>query len=111
MWDEDTSDERIVVDASFADPYLAVLRDDLHLLLLQVDSSGDIDEAAMNDEIAEGKWLSCCLYHDENGKVFPGEGNKLLLFLLSSDSKVYVSRAEEKLEQIWVNNESDMFQC
>ena len=99
VWDEDTSDERIVIRASFADPYLAILRDDLHLLLLQMDSSGDIDEVSLSEEMTSSKWISCCLYNDKTGKLFPGEGNKLLLFLLGSDSKLYVSKTEKETKE------------
>ena len=97
VWDEDTSDERIAIATSFADPYLAILRDDLHILLLQIDSSGDVDEVLLGDEFTNQKWLSCCLYRDNMGKFFPGEADekdKFLLFLLSSDSKLYVSKPE-----------------
>ncbi|KAF9894195.1 mRNA cleavage and polyadenylation factor subunit [Aspergillus nanangensis] len=49
VWDEDTSDERVAVSVSFADPYLAILRDDSTLLLLQADESGDIDEVDLTE--------------------------------------------------------------
>lgn len=81
------------MSASFADPYLAIIRDDSSLLLLQVDDSGDIDEVDVSEDTASRKWLSCCLYRDK-ARVFsrsgPPEGD-LCLFLLSSDCKLFVS--------------------
>lgn len=98
VWDEDTSEERMAVSTSLADPYLAILRDDSTLLLLQADDSGDLDELPINETITSIKWFSCCLYRDTN-KVFsfsestPDGSNEsdILLFLLSSDGKLFVS--------------------
>lgn len=97
VWDEDTSDERMAVSASFADPYLAIICDDSSLLLLQADESGDIDEVVANGDVAAQKWLSCCLYQDRSG-VFSANPTSenftkgdTCLFLLSSDCKLFVS--------------------
>lgn len=94
VWDEDTSDERMAVSARFADPYLAIIRDDSSLLLLQSDDSGDIDEVDLKEDITAQKWLSCCLYRDQ-ARIFSPSGaiseGDLCLFLLSSDSKLFVS--------------------
>lgn len=100
VWDEDTSEERIAVSASLVGSYLAILRDDSTLLLLQADDSGDLDEVSLEESLAGlgSNWLSCCLYYDKNG-VFeaacPGlDGppkDETLLFLLSLDCRLYVS--------------------
>lgn len=97
VWDEDTSDERMAVRASFADPYIAILRDDATLLLLQADNSGDLDEVSINETI-DPKWLSCCLYRDtsrafSHAKLTSEESSQsdIILFLLSSDCKLFVS--------------------
>lgn len=83
----------MAVSASFADPYLAIIRDDSSLLLLQADDSGDIDEVDVSEDIAAQKWLSCCLYQDKAG-IFSGISGKsqdvLCLFLLSSDCRLFV---------------------
>ena len=100
VWDEDTSEERIAVSASLVDSYLAILRDDSTLLLLQADDSGDLDEVLLDEGLAGlgSKWLSCCLYCDKDG-VFeaarpaldgPSKG-EIFLFLLSLDCRLYVS--------------------
>ncbi|KAJ5752373.1 hypothetical protein N7520_009290 [Penicillium odoratum] len=96
IWDEDTDEERIAVSASFADPYLSILRDDSSLLLLQADASGDLDEVPVSDEMSMLKWQSGCLYHDKNqafgslqSKSSGAEGN-VLLFLLSAEYKLSI---------------------
>lgn len=95
VWDEDTDEERLAVSASFADPYLAILRDDSSLLLLQADDSGDLDEISLPDELSSLKWRSASLYQD-NDQVFSSksadtaDGN-IILLLLSTDYKLSVS--------------------
>jgi cleavage and polyadenylation specificity factor subunit 1 len=96
IWDEDTDEERIAVSASFADPYLAILRDDSSLLLLQTDASGDLEEVSLSDEMSTLKWRSGCLYHDKHRsfgalhtKSSAAEPN-ILLFLLNAENKLSV---------------------
>ncbi|XHG02780.1 mRNA cleavage and polyadenylation factor subunit, variant 2 [Aspergillus wentii] len=97
VWDEDTSDERMAVAASFVDPYLAILRDDSTLLLLQADEKGDLDEVVLSEDISTKKWLSSCVYYDHNGcfsMVDPASEKSsrrtVLLFLLSSDCRLFM---------------------
>lgn len=97
VWDEDTSDERSVVTASFAEPYLLVIRDDQSLLLLQADKSGDLDEVELEGELSSSKWLSGCLYHDKYHAFLPDKGetkppsDNVLMFLLRADHTLFVS--------------------
>lgn len=106
VWDEDTSDERMAISACFTDPYLTILRDDFSLLLLQADDSGDVDEIALSEEVTNKKWLSSCLYCDRTG-IFSFSSsatatekehsrNDILLFLLSSDSKLFMLRLPDQ---------------
>jgi cleavage and polyadenylation specificity factor subunit 1 len=98
VWDEDTSDERVAVSASFYDPYLLIIRDDSSVLLLQADESGDLDDVPLPTEIRSSQWRFGCLYHDKSqsfsvassvSKNFT-EGD-VLLFLLSAECKLSVS--------------------
>lgn len=97
IWDEDTDEERVAVSASFADPYLAVLRDDSSLLLLQADDSGDLDEISLSNEMSTLKWHSGCLYHDRHQKFSPHTTTNgtatanVIMFLLNPDYKLSVS--------------------
>ncbi|KAJ8175064.1 hypothetical protein LV164_008670 [Aspergillus fumigatus] len=103
VWDEDTSDERMAVSASLADPYIAILRDDSTLMLLQADDSGDLDEVELNEAARAGKWRSCCLYWDK-AEFFSSTGPaskqgtrcELFLFLLSIDCRLYVYRLPDQ---------------
>ncbi|KAJ5677429.1 Cleavage/polyadenylation specificity factor A subunit C-terminal [Penicillium maclennaniae] len=101
IWDEDTDEERLAVSASFVDPYLAILRDDSSLLVLQADDSGDLDEVSLPDEISSSKWRSTCLYNDKHeafGKCHPSPNaakENVLIFLLSMDNKVSIFRLSD----------------
>lgn len=96
VWDEDTSDERSVVAASFAESYLLIIRDDQSLLLLQADRSGDLDEIEIEGDLSSSKWLSGCLYHDKYHVFLPNKsdpkpsGNTLMI-LLRADHTLFVS--------------------
>lgn len=106
VWDEDTSDERVAVSASFIDPYLVIIRDDLSVLLLQADESGDLDEIPLSNEISSSQWRSGCLYHD-NSQSFSVAGSsskdtsegEVLLFLLNLEYKLSVGGRQRKEEK------------
>lgn len=92
VWDEDEGDERIAVSASFADPYLLIIRDDSSILLLHSDESGDLDELTKPETVSSQSWLCGCLYTDKHG-VFE-EGNTAettYMFLLNQECKLFVS--------------------
>lgn len=95
IWDEETDEERVAVSASLVDPFIAILRDDASLLLLQVDESGDLDEVPLPDDISTLKCRSICLYHDKTHTFTPAQngedGSNMLLFILTSDYKISVS--------------------
>ncbi|WEW58506.1 mRNA cleavage and polyadenylation factor subunit [Emydomyces testavorans] len=94
IWDEDTSDERSVVRASFAEPYLLIIRDDQSLLLLQADKSGDLDEVDIEGTLTFNKWLSGCLYLDKYHAFTPGKekspSDNVLLALLRTDNTLSI---------------------
>ncbi|RAL07489.1 cleavage/polyadenylation factor CFT1 [Aspergillus homomorphus CBS 101889] len=99
IWDDDTNDERVAVNTSFADPCLAILRDDSSILFLQVDDSGDLDEVILNDQLAAKNWVSCSLYYDKTGTFSSVDSASkgllqggLYLFLLGQDSRLYIYR-------------------
>ncbi|KAL2824543.1 CPSF A subunit region-domain-containing protein [Aspergillus cavernicola] len=103
VWDDDNSDERVAVSASIADPFLAIIRDDSTLLLLQADDSGDLDQVTVAEDVATRKWLSACLYCDKAGffalsgpnaaNLSPGS---ILLFLLSQDYQLHIYRLPDQ---------------
>ncbi|EFR01919.1 serine/threonine protein kinase [Nannizzia gypsea CBS 118893] len=98
VWDEDTSEERTVIQASFAEPYLLTIRDDNSLLILQADKNGDLDEVEIQGSAASAKWVSGCLYEDKT-KIFSSDLDtehaatpNILLFLLDSDGNLSIFR-------------------
>ncbi|KAK2873627.1 mRNA cleavage and polyadenylation factor subunit, partial [Arthroderma sp. PD_2] len=107
VWDEDTSEERTVIQASFAEPYLLTLRDDHSLLVLQTDKTGDLDEVDIQGSAASGKWISGCLYEDKLKVFFPFEsdteektGHNILLFLLDGDGNLSIFRLPNTTEPL-----------
>ncbi|CAL5868815.1 uncharacterized protein PFLUO_LOCUS3042 [Penicillium psychrofluorescens] len=99
VWDdEETSEERVAVSASFADPYLVIVRDDASLLLLQVDESRDLDEVSLPTEITSLTWRSACLYHDKT-RAFavtePTSHNDTLMFSLDVEYKLSIFRLSD----------------
>ncbi|KAL4813383.1 CPSF A subunit region-domain-containing protein [Aspergillus spinulosporus] len=90
VWDEDDGDERVAVSATLVDPYLAIIRDDSTLLLLQADDSGDLDEVPLSEDVVSQKWLSACFYSDKAG-VFAAPSTSIL-FLLNQDHQLYIYR-------------------
>jgi cleavage and polyadenylation specificity factor subunit 1 len=98
VWDEDTSEERTALRASFAEQYLFIIRDDQSMLLLQVDESGDLDEISLGEGLTSCSWLSGSLYVDKNRHFLPPVGDaevpaseNVMLFLLDTDLRLLVS--------------------
>lgn len=104
MTDDTTGAEPNVFSAAFADPYVLLLREDLSIMVLKADESGDLDEIEQGKACHETKWLSGSLYEDSNDVLRlesddenEDEAGNVLMFLLNSQgglevgSKSYVS--------------------
>ncbi|KAJ5577799.1 uncharacterized protein N7459_006763 [Penicillium hispanicum] len=115
IWDEDTDEERAAVTASFADPYLAILRDDSSLLLLQADDNGDIDEVSLPDDISTSKWRFSSLYRDKCQTFNPlssdsdGTIANMLIFLVNQEYKLSIFSVPD-LKQLSVIDGLDCLQ-
>ncbi|KAF3407384.1 hypothetical protein DPV78_000099 [Talaromyces pinophilus] len=93
VWDEDEGDERIAVSASFADPYLLIIRDDSSVLLLHSDESGDLDELTKPETVSSQSWLCGCVYTDKHGVFEEGSTTETTyMFLLNRECKLFVFR-------------------
>ncbi|EER40763.1 cleavage factor two protein 1 [Histoplasma capsulatum var. duboisii H88] len=115
VWDEDMSEEKSVVHTSFADPYVLIIRDDQSILLLQADESGDLDEAETDGIINSTTWISGSLYQDKYRSFNSYEGppnmkqsDNVLLFLLSSESKLYVFHLPNAREPVFTTESIDL---
>lgn len=82
--DEDIDEERTIVSASIVDPYVAIVRDDSSIVVLQTDGNGEIDEIEKGDALLATTWLSASIYR---GK---GNDGQALLYLLSAEGGLYV---------------------
>src|ERR1700712_714447 len=99
MYDDDTGAEPKIVSASFADPFLLLLRDDSSIFVAQCDDDNELEEIERaDDSLLATKWLSGCLYTDTTGvfaNVLSDKGHKTgenkLMFLLSAGGALHVS--------------------
>ncbi|KAL3470459.1 CPSF A subunit region-domain-containing protein [Aspergillus californicus] len=103
IWDDESIDERVAVNASITDPYLAIIRDNSTLLLLQADDSGDLDEVTVAEDVTNRRWLSASLYCDKANFFAlhkPRAANlptkSVLMFLLSQDYQLYIYRLPDQ---------------
>ena len=90
--------------ASFAEPYLLLLRDDSKAMLLKADDAGELEEVEQGDTLSSTAWLSISLFDDSND-VFrlageeedaDEEGSSVLMFLLSVTGGLQVSSGNPK---------------
>ncbi|OJD29457.1 cleavage and polyadenylation specificity factor subunit [Diplodia corticola] len=83
MEDENGSELRIV-SASFADPYILVLRDDSSVIILQADANGEMEEMDRGDGLLSTKWLSGCIHQSSS------TGAHAVAYLLSAEGGLHV---------------------
>lgn len=97
MTDDTTGAEPKVFSAAFADPYVLLLREDLSIMVLKADESGDLDEIEQGKASRDTKWLSGSLYEDSNDVLRlesddenEDEAGNVLMFLLNSQGGLEV---------------------
>ena len=86
-----------VIRASFADPYVLLIRDDSSAIVLTADENGDLDEISQSEPFKAGNWLSGSLYEDSNDVLrleYPeeseDEAGNVLMFLLNARGGLHV---------------------
>ena len=78
------------MSASFADPFILLVKDDQSLTILTADETGDLDEVAKGEKIESAKWSSGSLYEDSNDVLRldysddEEESSNVLMFLLTA---------------------------
>lgn len=82
--DAATEEELQVLHSVFCDPYLLIIRSDSTAQVLQVDSSGDLDEVPSSDAMLSARWISGSLYRSAH------TAHKTLIFLLSAEGGMKV---------------------
>ena len=99
MYDDDTGAEPEIISASFADPFLLLLRNDSSIFVAQCDDNNDLEEIDREDDgLLTTKWLAGCLYNDTTNifaDVRSDKGQKIgenvMMFLLSAEGALHVS--------------------
>ena len=70
--------------ASFADPYLLIIKVDGSAIILEADTSGEFDKIEQSETLASSMWLSGCVYKS------PLNNYKAILCLLSKGGSIKV---------------------
>jgi len=83
MEDEESEEEFRIINASFADPYMLILRDDSSVKIYKASGSDEIEELE-GSGIASSKWLSASLF---KSSTVPD----VYSVLLSPEGGLYVS--------------------
>ncbi|CAF9940116.1 MAG: mRNA cleavage and polyadenylation factor subunit, partial [Alectoria fallacina] len=99
LTDEESDTGPTVMSASFADPYVLLIRDDSSAVILTADENGDLDEVSQSQAFKAGKWQSGSLYEDSNDILrleYPeeseDEAGNVLMFLLNAKGGLQVYR-------------------
>ncbi|KAF2196300.1 hypothetical protein GQ43DRAFT_436136 [Delitschia confertaspora ATCC 74209] len=82
MEDEDSGAELRIINTSFADPYLLVLRDDSTVKLFKANGSGEVEEME-SDVLSSFKWMSASLYKSATGP-------EAMAFLLTPEGGLHI---------------------
>jgi cleavage and polyadenylation specificity factor subunit 1 len=83
MEDEETGAELRIINTSFADPYLLVLRDDSTAKIFKADEEGEVEEVE-SELFSSTQWLSGCLYKPST------PGHQPLVYLLTVEGGLQV---------------------
>ncbi|PQE22071.1 cpsf a subunit region protein [Rutstroemia sp. NJR-2017a BVV2] len=95
MLDDDTGAEPKIVSASFADPFILLLRDDASIFVAQCDDDNELEEIErVDDNLLATKWLAGCLYDDCSGAfdktASEKTGENVKMFLLSAGGALHI---------------------
>lgn len=97
LTDEESDTGPKAISASFADPYILLIRDDSSAVILTADENGDLDEVSQSEAFRAGRWQSGSLYEDSNDILrleYPeeseDEAGNVLMFLLNAKGGLHV---------------------
>lgn len=82
MEDEESGAELRIINASFADPYLLVLRDDSSVKIFKASGSGEVEDVEASG-LSSTKWLSASLFKSSTFE-------ETFAFLLSPEGGLHV---------------------
>jgi cleavage and polyadenylation specificity factor subunit 1 len=98
MYDDDTGAEPKIISASFADPFLLLLRDDSSIFVAECDDNNELEEIEREDDaLLATRWLAGCLYTDSTNIFNESDsdqgrkaGPNVKMFLLSASGALHV---------------------
>ncbi|KAK6612511.1 cpsf a subunit region [Botrytis cinerea] len=107
MLDDETGAEPKIISASFADPFLLLIRDDASIFVAQCDDDNDLEEIERVDDILlSTKWLTGCLYDDYSGAFSDSKSNKagenVKMFLLSAGGALHIYALPDLSKPVYV---------
>ncbi|EPE24656.1 hypothetical protein GLAREA_08509 [Glarea lozoyensis ATCC 20868] len=110
MEDENTGAEPNIISASFADPYILLVRDDSSIFVVVCDNSYDLEELErVDDVLLSTKWLTGCLYTDTTGAFAniqsdkgQKDGENIMMFLLSAGGALYIYALPDLSKALYV---------
>ena len=114
LTDEESDSGPKVTSASFADPYVLLVRDNLSAVVLTADENGDLDEVSQSEAFKAGEWLSGSLYEDSSDVLrldYPeeseDEAGNVLMFLLTAKGGLQVRQTllscHRCFQTFWMN--------
>ncbi|KAH8679910.1 CPSF A subunit region-domain-containing protein [Tricladium varicosporioides] len=110
MFDDDTGAEPKILSASFADPFLLLVRDDASIYVAQCDDDNELEEIEREDDsLLTTHWLTGCLYTDSTDTfttVQPDKGRKhgenVMMFLLSASGALHIYALPDLSKAVYV---------
>lgn len=109
MFDEDTEAEPKIISASFADPYLLLVRDDASIFMISCDENNELEEMERGDVLLTTKWMSGSLYTDTSnlfGQDYTGtakqDGSNVFMFLLTSTGALHIYQLPDLTKPVYV---------
>ncbi|MCJ1405837.1 mRNA cleavage and polyadenylation factor subunit [Xylographa trunciseda] len=107
--EDPTPEDPRIVGASFAEPYVLLLRDDSKAMLLKADDAGELEEVDQGDTLSSTAWISISLFDDSND-VFrlageeeeaDDEGSSVLVFLLNDTGGLQIYKASDLSRSVY----------
>ncbi|KAL8729979.1 MAG: hypothetical protein Q9181_004825 [Wetmoreana brouardii] len=108
MADEATGAEPRIVRASFADPFVLLIRDDQSILVLRADEGGDLDEVEQGAMVKTKRFRSGSLYEDskdvfrlESETEIEDDAGNVLMFLLTAEGGLQIYRLPSQEQPVY----------
>lgn len=111
MCDDDTGAEPKILSASFADPFLLLVRDDSSIFVAQCDENNELEEIEKVEQtLLNTKWLAGCIYKDNDGvfALAPVEkkditrGKDVMMFLLSVGGALHIYKLPDLSKAVYI---------